>query len=216
MLNTFTGGSDGKYPAGGLIFDTAGNPYGAADRGGSPPNWGLIFKLTPNSDGTWTESVLYRFTGGKDGASNVSGMILDAAGNLYGTTGSGGNLNCDSPYGCGVVFKLDTGGKESVLHTFAGHPAADPSGGLIFDGAGNLYGTAPFGDGGALNGGAVFKLTPSSDGSWAYSVLHAFQGKPALHPSGRLVLDKAGNLYGTTSACASGTGCHGVLFEITP
>ena len=215
-LYSFADGSDGKYPSDGLIFDAAGNIYGVAAGGGPPPNWGLIFKLTPNLDESWTESVLYRFTGGKDGGSPASRMILDAAGNLYGTTGGGGNLNCNRPYGCGVVFKLDTSGKESVLHTFAGHPAADPSGGLIFDGLGNLYGTAYSGDGGAHNGGAVFKLTPSSHGGWAYSVLHAFQGKPALHPTGRLVLDKAGNLYGTTQECGGGMGCYGVVFEITP
>jgi uncharacterized repeat protein (TIGR03803 family) len=206
-------GSDGKTPTGGLIFDAAGNLYGAAVTGGGPPNWGLIFKLTPNLDGSWTESVLYTFTGGKDGAV-PSRLILDLAGNLYGTTFSGGNFNCGRS-GCGVVFKLDTSGKESVLHAFAGHPAAEPYVcGLIFDGAGNLYGTAE--GGGAQNGGAVFKLTPSSDGSWAFSVLHTFQGNPALHPRGGLVIDKAGNLYGTSHDCGSGTGCYGVVFEITP
>ena len=206
-------GSDGKTPLGGLIFDAAGNLYGAAVTGGGPPNWGLIFKLTPNLDGSWTESVLYTFTGGKDGGVAWS-VILDTAGNLYGTTFTGGNLHCDRD-GCGVVFKLDTNGKESVLHAFSGHPAAEPYvGRLIFDGAGNLYGTAE--GGGAHNGGAVFKLTPSSDGSWAFSVLHTFQGNPALHPTGGLVIDKAGNLYGTTNDCGSGTGCYGVVFEITP
>jgi uncharacterized repeat protein (TIGR03803 family) len=97
-----------------------------------------------------------------------------------------------------------------VLHYF--HSLAAPSAGVIFDGAGNLYGSAS--GGGPSDGGAIFKLAPQPDGRWAYSVLRFFFGKPAEIPFGNLVLDKVGNLYGTTLQC--GSGCAGIVFEITP
>jgi uncharacterized repeat protein (TIGR03803 family) len=210
--------ADGEQPSGSesLVFDRAGNLYGTTpEGGGGGPNCsggcGTVYELTPNSDGSWTESVLYRFAGLADGAFPYAGLIFDPAGNLYGATTGGGNHSCD----CGVVFKLtpnsDGRWKESVLHTFKSEPAANPDNGLTFDAAGNLYGSAAFGTPG---GGAVFKLAPKSDGSWAYSVLHAFLGKPALHPVSRPLLDKSGNLYGTTQQC--GSACQGVVFELTP
>jgi uncharacterized repeat protein (TIGR03803 family) len=137
---------------------------------------------------------------------------LDAAGNLYGTAASGGNLNCKSPQGCGVVFKLDTSGKYSVLHTFADHPGATPYVSPILDAAGNLYGTTDAG--GPADAGLVFKMAPTSNGSWAFSVLHVFLSKPGEQPNG-LVLDKAGNLYGTTSNSRA-SGSAGVVYQITP
>jgi uncharacterized repeat protein (TIGR03803 family) len=149
---------DGEIPIAGLTFDQAGNLYGMTDGGGATGG-GTAFKLTPHSDGSWTESVLYRFTG-MDG-SQPNSVILDAAGNLYGTTALGGKLNC-SPIGCGVVFKLAPNSKggwnEIVLHTFADHPGANPNAGLILDPAGNLYGTTE----GDLSTtfGSVFEITP--------------------------------------------------------
>ena len=101
-----------------------------------------------------------------------------------------------------------------VLHRFPGGSDAEPVAGLIFDAAGNLDGTTDLG--GNAGGGTAFRLTPNSNGSWAFSVLHVFQGKPALRPHDNLILDKAGNLFGTTEFCGSGTGCDGVVFEITP
>jgi uncharacterized repeat protein (TIGR03803 family) len=220
VLYKFNGTSDGDEPTAALIFDGAGNLYGTTLGGGNGcPRFGgcgEVFRLTPNSDGSWTESVLHSFTTRRNGNNPQAALIFDLAGNLYSTTIDGGDLtNCTD--GCGTVFKLtpnsDGSWTASVLHKFANHLAADPYAGLIFDPAGNLYGTTL--DGGPVNGGAVFKLAPNADGSWAYSVLHVFLGKPALTPFGGVVLDKVGNLYGTTGQC-SGTGCKGVVYEITP
>jgi len=137
------------------------------------------------------------------------------AGNLYGTTYWGSTTALIFGAGWGTVFKLtqnsDGTWRENVLHNFLDQPAANPFGAVIRDAAGNLYGTT-YGGG----YGTVFKLAPKPGGGWTYSVLHNFQGKPAIYPEAGLVLDKAGNLYGTTVACASGTGCYGVAFEITP
>jgi uncharacterized repeat protein (TIGR03803 family) len=216
VLHKFTGGADGGSPYAGLIFDAAGNLYGTTGQGGSLGG-GTVFKLTPNSDGTWKESVLYTFTGGADGGSTRAGLIFDAAGYLYGTTVFGGKTSPQCPLGCGVVFKLDPTGKESVLHAFAwSHGGIFPQGALIFDRAGNLYSTTSLGGNNNYchhNGcGVVFKLTPKADGSWVYSLLHVFLSKPAWYPDG-LVLDK-GNFYGTAAAC--GGRCRGVVFEVTP
>jgi uncharacterized repeat protein (TIGR03803 family) len=211
VLYSFTGGSDGGYPSGRLSRDAAGNLYGTTGSGGA--GHGVVFELTPNSDGTWTESVLHSFTV-KDGSYPLSGVTLDAAGNLYGTTAAGGIPTCTDFVGggCGVVFKLDTSRNYSVLHKFANHPGANPTVSPILDAAGNLYGTTDAG--GPADAGVVFKMAPTSNGSWAFSVLHVFLGKPAEHPNG-LVLDKAGNLYGTTSSSGA-NGSAGVVYEITP
>jgi uncharacterized repeat protein (TIGR03803 family) len=220
VLYNFTGGADGAAPnSGRLIFDAAGNLYGTtAVRGGKCENCGTVFKLTPNSDGSWTESVLHSFLGGSDGSEPLAGLIFDTAGNLYGTTANGGNLAYCSGFGCGVVFELtpssDGSWTESVLHRFAGHPAANPWAGLIFDSAGTLWGAGL--NGGPTNGGAVFKLTSQPGGSWGYSALHVFLGEPAMNPLGSLVFDIAGKIYGTTVNCGSGKKCAGVVFEITP
>ena len=145
-----------------------------------------------------------------DGANPYAGLVFDAAGNLYGTTQGGGADNLRT------VFKLtpsaDGTWTESVLHTFNGNGPGVPLTGLIFDGAGNLYGTAW--SGGSANAGAAFKLSPNVDGSWAYSLLYVFQGNPALNLVGGLVLGGAGTLYGTTENCNSG--CRGVVYQITP
>jgi hypothetical protein len=173
--------------------------------------------LAPNSDGSWTESVLHKFNN-SDGANPYAGLVFDAAGNLYGTAQGGGELSlCSGGYsGCGVVFKLtpsaDGSWRESVLYRFRGTRASTPLAGLIFDGAGNLYGTAS--SLGSSTGGAVFKLSPNRDGSWKYSLLHVFQDNPALTPYSALVLGSAGTLYGTTANCSSG--CRGVVYQITP
>jgi uncharacterized repeat protein (TIGR03803 family) len=177
----------------------------------------VVFQLTPNSHGNWREKVLRRFTGGKDGAYPQADLIFDAAGNLYGTTDSGGNPNCESRFGCGVVFELtpNTNGswKEKVLHRFAVNGGAYPEGALIFDGAGNLYGTTQVGSTGV--NGLVFKLSPNANGNWTETVLHRFtrltDGKA---PLAGLISDTSGNLYGTTYTC--GRFCSGVVFEVTP
>jgi uncharacterized repeat protein (TIGR03803 family) len=154
-------GSDGKSPYTGLVRDSAGNLYGTTDLGGAS-GLGVVFNLDP----TGTETVLYSFTGGSDGAQPYAGLIRDSTGNLYGTTVTGGK------FGLGVVFKLDPTGTETVLHSFAGLPTdgANPYAGLIRDSAGNFYGTT-YG-GGTSGYGVVFKL----DTTGTYTVLYTFTG----------------------------------------
>jgi uncharacterized repeat protein (TIGR03803 family) len=194
--------SEGGSPRAGLIFDAGGTLYGTT--------LSNVFKLTANGDGSWTESVLHSFNGRGDGEYLDAGLTFDASGNLYGTTAGGGS------HGQGTAFRLapnaDGRWTESLLHSFNGGEPGVPVAGLIFDVAGNLYGTAS--SGGSENGGAAFKLSPNQDGSWTYSKLQVFQGKPALNPSAGLVLGSTGTLYGTTGHCSSG--CQGVVYQITP
>jgi uncharacterized repeat protein (TIGR03803 family) len=213
VLYTFTAGADGGFPRAGLVLDASGSLYGTTEFAGAS-GAGVVFKLTSNGDGTWTESVLHSFTRGADGGFPFAGLTFDAAGNLYGTTVVGG------ANGAGVVFQLapnaDGTWTESVLHSFTGgEDGGNPASGLIFDAAGNLYGTTDAGGCKGVNGGTVFKMSPSSNGTWMFSVLHVFGGFPAILPNA-LVLDGAGNLYGTTSECGKGQSCAGVVYEITP
>ena len=173
-LYEFGGSGDGAAPYAGLIFDNAGNLYGTTVFGGEY-RCGTVFELTPNPDGSWTESVLYSFTGGADGALPFGGLIFDQAGNLYGTAQAGGIGDS------GVVFELTPNGDGSwtdrVLYTFGsvgyGRDGTEPYAGLIFDSAGNLYGTTQksFNNG----PGTVFKLTQfrAEAGPRAYSILFA-------------------------------------------
>jgi uncharacterized repeat protein (TIGR03803 family) len=225
ILHAFKRSSGGQGPEGTLISDAAGNLYGITQVGGLStcstvvgPGCGVVFKLTHNSDGTWTEHLLHRFTGGTDGANPSAGVILDAAGNLYGTTGSGGSSSC----GCGVVFKLmpnsDGTWTEHVLHTFTGGTDGDSPNGVILDAAGNLYGTTTYGgmscsDFGTC--GVVFKLTHKPDGTWTEHVLYQFTGADGLFPSAGVILDAAGNLYGTTYNGGLPCGC-GNVFKLAP
>ena len=213
--------TDGAYPQASLIFGQAGDLYGAT-AGGGHCGKGTVIRLTPNQDGSWTESVLYSFTGGNDGASPwAEPLIFDQSGNLYGVTYQGGNRS-QCTFGCGVVFQVSPkpngSWKEKVLHHFTGgKDGGGPASGLIFDAAGTLYGTTDFG--GAYGKGVVFKLTPNPDGSWNEKVLHHFtRGKDGANPFAGLIFDQAGNLYGTAmkggnlSYC--GDGC-GVVFKLT-
>ncbi|SPF47873.1 conserved exported hypothetical protein [Candidatus Sulfotelmatobacter kueseliae] len=219
ILHVFTG-ADGANPCGGLVLDAAGNLYDTTELGGAN-GMGTVFKLAHNPNGTWTESVLYSFTG--DAYNPVAGVILDAAGNLYGTTLSGG-------MSWGAVFKLahnpDGTWTESGLHSFAGGGDGDgayPESGLVFDGAGNLYGTTVFG--GTTCGwgydnfgcGTLFKLKPNLDGSWTYSVAYSFLGLLSSlfgnYPMSGLIFDCAGNLYGISSG---GEEHYGVVFRLAP
>jgi len=217
ILYDFTGGSDGGQPFGSLVFDTAGNLYGTTGFGGSTNcnlGCGTVFKLTPGSGG-WTESVLYTFTGGSDGRQPSARMVVDNAGNLYGTTVQGGNVGSVCSSGCGTVFKLTNGSSgwsESVVYAFAGGTdGASPYAGLTFDAAGNLYGTTYAG--GKSGYGTIFKLTPGSTG-WTESILHNFSGGyDGRYPYGDLILDGAGNIYGT--AFQGGVG-YGVVYQLQP
>src|SRR5215469_521932 len=204
---------DGIHPTGGLIADSAGNLYGTTSGGGVFFS-GTIFKLTPSG----TENVLYSFAGPPDdGSMPMAGLIADSAGNLYGTTVSGG-ASCPDEEGCGTVYKLTAGGTETVLYSFTGPFSADPGegdganpdGALISDSAGNLYGTTGNGDG----DGIVFKLTPSG----METVLSFFEANPhnnttGSHPFAGLTADSAGSLYGTT--VAGGTSGDGTVFKLT-
>jgi uncharacterized repeat protein (TIGR03803 family) len=217
VLHSFGGRPDGEEPAGNLILDRLGNLYGTTSRGGF--GWGTVFELSPNSDGTWKETLLHSFTGNRDGAepNNGSepegGVVLDAKGSLYGTTSQGG-LN-----GCGVVFKLEKNSDGSwarrILYNFRGSPddGQYPSG-LVRDKKGNLYGVTRVG--GTSNQGTVFQL----DGTGQETILHTFTGGPAdgEYPFAGLTMDAAGSLYGTTTQGGSGAcvgGC-GTVFKITP
>ncbi len=212
VLYRFTGSMDGSGPGwGDLAFDQVGNLYGTTSDGGSNGH-GSVYELTP-SHGSWTETILYSFTGGEDGSQPESGVIFDRAGNLYGTTLFGG------AGAQGTVFQLTPSGAgwtEKVLHSF-GSSESGPYGGLIFDPSGNLYGTTQTGYMGQGNG-TVFMLTLSG-GAWTLTTLYSF---PAgfTYPYARLTMDAAGNLYGTTSYFAgpasyfSGQGSEGSVFKL--
>ena len=212
LVHTFTGPpGDGAFPYGSLTRDSTGNLYGTTSAGGAS-NSGVVFKL----DTTGTETVLYSFKGGADGAFPYGRLLRDSAGSLYGTTPAGGIMsgNC-FPYGCGVVFKVDTTGTETVLYSFTGGATdgAYPYAGLITDSTGNLYGTTYNGGaGGCSNGcGVVFKLAP---GTGVLTLLHSFAGYPTdgAFPYAGLVRDSTGNLYGT--AVYGGASNNGVVFKV--
>ncbi len=203
MLYNFTGSSGGAGPYAGLIRDSKGTLYGTGYYGGTS-DYGVVFKL----DSSGAETVLYNFTEGADGGYPLGALVRDKAGNLYGTASSGGDTACSS--GCGTVFKVDTNGSETVLHSFTGGTTdgCNPIGGLLRDKAGNLYGTTN--SCGASNYGTVFKV----DTSGSETVLHSFTGSDGAYPylTG-LLMDKKGNLYGVTEN--GGTSFAGVLYELS-
>jgi uncharacterized repeat protein (TIGR03803 family) len=210
VLYAFQGAGDGAAPYDGLALDAAGNLYGTAYTGGASAD-GVIFKLSPGSSG-WTESVLHTFKGASDGKYPYGDLILDATGNLYGTAFQAGA-------GYGVVFELmlNTSGHwtEKVLHSFENAPAGNPVAGLVMDATGNLYGTTMLGVTQTSCGGGcgtLFKLSPATTG-WTYKVVHQFgKGTDGFHPTGDLILDASGNMYGTTQA--GGPQGSGMVFEI--
>jgi uncharacterized repeat protein (TIGR03803 family) len=232
LLHSFSGSYNdinGAWAEGGVTLDSAGNLYGAtpfggtacseAGSGGENVGCGVVFKLTHNSNGSFTYSVIHHFDV-SDGFAPTEPPVFDKAGNLYGVTSFGGSSTTCGGNGCGVVYKLtpSSGGvwTETVLHTFEGPDGSSPVGGLTFDAAGNLYGAATLGAGSGCFGigcGAVFKLTPNSDQTWTESILYAFTGGDGSNPKGGLVFDAQGNLYG---AAGGGTGNQGVIFQLTP
>ncbi len=184
QLYVFTGSTDGAYPTEGLIADSAGNLYGATTVGGdancplvtparpaghaakkpwgipnmeqSPPGCGVVFKVNA---ATGSETVLYTFTGGSDGGFPLGGVVLDSAGNVYGTTSQGGDTSCGLDLGCGTVFEITASGQFRILHTFGGIDGDSPGwGSLMIDKSGNLYGTTVAG--GSANNGVIFRITP--------------------------------------------------------
>jgi uncharacterized repeat protein (TIGR03803 family) len=226
VLWSFGNGTDGSAPSAGLIADKNGNLYGTTYQGGAN-GAGTVFELTP-SGGGWSESLLWSFGSGADGQNPYAGLIMDKSGNLYGTTGTGG------VYSGGTVFELTpptpSGGtwSESILWNFGNvNDGVQPYAGLIMDESGNLYGTT--GAGGVYGGGTVFELTPINGGTWSESILWNFNDNDAsgtgpYQPQGGLIMDKSGNLYGTTYqgspfCVPSGideTVCGGTVFELSP
>jgi len=200
VLYNFAGSSDGGDPFASLIRDAAGNLYSTVDYGGTSFA-GAVFKVAPNG----TETVLYSFSGGSDGAYPFSPVVRDGAGNLYGTTSMGGSANA------GVVFKVDANGTETVLHSFTGgQDGVTPIGGLLRDKAGNLYGTTS--QGGTSNDGVLFKITPRGK----EIILHTFTGstKDGKYPSyTSLLSDAQGNLYGVTEEGGAADG--GILYKLS-
>ncbi|MGD0213468.1 MAG: choice-of-anchor tandem repeat GloVer-containing protein [Terriglobales bacterium] len=259
-LYGFKGGSDGAYPLSPLTFDNAGNLYGMTNGGAfyGQPGYGTVFELSPNGSGGWNESVLYNFCSAPncaDGATpTFSSLVFNSQGNLYGTASAGG------AYGYGVVFELSPSGSnwtETVLYSFANDgDGAYPQNGVIFDHAGNLYGTTcNCGSGGNGNGGVfelspsaggwteqliypvdatasyagltidtegnifgttlstVFELSPNGNGGWTPAVIHTFDGpNDGDDAQGTPAFDHDGNLYGTTTSGANG---NGTVYKLT-
>ncbi len=211
-LYTFQGGSDGAVPQAGLTRGSDGNFYGTTSEGGVncdgiSTGCGTVFKVTPRGD----ESVLYAFHGESDGYAPDAGLIVDKAGNFYGTTNSGSSCPSNPTFGCGTVFKVSPSGNETVLYSFQGGADGEhPVGGVVLDKAGNLYGTTYYGGGTHCKGsgcGTVFKLAP--DGT--ETVLCAFYGKRGQYPEASLLL-KDKKIYGT--ATQGGSANDGVVFSL--
>jgi uncharacterized repeat protein (TIGR03803 family) len=199
ILHAFTNGSDGGYPRAGVILDNGGNIYGVA--GGGSGTFGNVFKITTNGK----FKVLTTFHGGADGGGPY-GRLLKIGSAVYGTTNYGG------ANGYGTVFSVTTAGSETVLHSFTKTDGANPNAGLISDKKHNLYGTTEYGGGGSCNCGTAYKLAPNGQ----ETVLHSFAGgdDDGAYPLGVLLLDKGGNLYGTTYEGFIENG--GGMFIITP
>jgi uncharacterized repeat protein (TIGR03803 family) len=217
-LYTFRGGSDGSYPGAPVVIGLDGRLYGTTSLGGNPGcpaglGCGTVYQLQPparpcqSAVCPWTKTVLYHFTGGLDGANPAYGqLVYDHSGNIYGTTGGGGDL------GSGVVYELTHSGggwQESVLHSFDGMgDGLEPQSGVVFDSQANLYGTTV--GGGAQSNGTVYELTPSGPG-WVISKQHdiANEGKS---PYAGVILDQLGNVYGATLFGGPGNG--GTIFQL--
>jgi uncharacterized repeat protein (TIGR03803 family) len=211
---------NGDDPIGSLISDAVGNLYGVTQFGGNLPplcpggaGCGIAYELTPHSDGGWTEKVLHLFASSKDdGQLPQAGLVMDSSGNLYGTTMQGGK------HQAGTIFQLspaeDGEWQERILYDFSNpNDGGAPAAALLFDGFGNLYGTAAGGQG-SCDRGVVFKLAPPGPtATWRYRVLHRFCGGDGELPSA-LALDDKGNLYGTSGG--GGLYLYGTAFELVP
>jgi len=207
LVHSFSGTPDGEDPEAGLIIDNAGNVYGTTVYGGTAGGFGTVFKVNHNSGAL---TLLHSFAGTPDGENPYAGLAVDSAGNGYGTTKYGGTAG-----GYGTVFKIDRTGKFSLLHSFAGNPdGVNPMGPVTVDRHGNVYGTTYYG--GMYGYGSVFKI----DTTGTLTILHNFDYAPdGANPTGGLLLDSAGNLYGTTGQGGDPDcgffGC-GTVFKITP
>src|SRR5271165_574575 len=214
VLHYFTGGSDGANPIAGLTMDSQGILYGTASAGGAK-SFGTVYRLVP-SGSSWAFSLLYTFQGQTDGSAPYARVGFGPDGNLYGATHSGGGgPGCKDRHGCGTVFQVKPrpGTEEIEVYRFGTDDGSNPAyGDLVFDQAGNLYGTTR--NGGANLQGAVYELAPNGV-NWTETVVYSFAGTPdGASPLNGPIFDHAGNLYGTTSA--GGTGGWGTVYELKP
>jgi uncharacterized repeat protein (TIGR03803 family) len=233
ILHSFQGGSDGALPVGIPAFDASGDLFGATIAGGGDGchnnpdvGCGTVFELSPLAGG-WVETIAYAFQGKSDGAAPYDGVILDAAGNLYGTAAGGGIYGlgaCDNSGrgGCGVVFELTLGADEawteSILHSFHRQQSgsldgANPYAGLVFDASGNLYSTATFG--GKFGQGTAFRLIPAGPGKWVEQQYSFQDAATGYEPNTTVTLDSAGNAYGVSELGGNQT-LGGLVYEIVP
>jgi uncharacterized repeat protein (TIGR03803 family) len=221
VLHDFSG-PDGGTPTIGLTMDAAGNFYGTTSEGGTYRQ-GIVFKLTHHNLG-WVLTPLYEFRGGADGGQPQSRVVFGPDGRLYGTTTAGGEGGSGTvysltppPHACG---SLSCPWQETVIHSFMNVDGINPEyGDLVFDSAGNIYGTTKAGGsyfqgGFDIGYGTVYELSPSN-GGWTQTVLYSFSdGDDGASPYSGVVFDQAGNLYGTTSA--GGANNSGTIYELSP
>lgn len=226
VLHSFPGGTGGNQPATGLAMDSLGNLYGTTEFGGNTAcagGCGTVFELIPGSNGRWTWKGLHNFTGSTGGASPLGRLILDASGNVYGTTYSGNNCSA----ACGTVFELihnanGTWTYKGIYQFSHIQNGSNPAAGLTFDSLGNLYGTTEFGGvfdcASRTTCGTVFELMPGLNGHWTFQQLFAFTNLTGAYPTSELIFDSSGNLYGTTSIGGLGSGSNlpGNVFELMP
>jgi len=224
ILHSFPAKSgDGCTPVGGVILDGAGNLYGTA-AGCGAHGLGVAYALSAGTGGNWTETILHSFAGKskKDGSTPYSSLLMDASGQLYGTSYTGGTGSCNNnglPKGCGTVFELNPvqggGWKESVLYNFAGSASdgANPAAGVNRDAGGNLFGVTKLG---GPYQGTLYELTHDGKGAWTETVLHHFPtgNNDGTYPVGVPAIDSDGNLFGTTSV--GGKLELGALWEASP
>jgi uncharacterized repeat protein (TIGR03803 family) len=213
VLHTFTGKSDGMTPFAGLTADGQGNFYGTTYEGGGkscyPNGCGTVYRIA--ADGSFMS--LYAFKGGTDGAYPHAGLTLGPDGALYGVTQGGRNLDACLQVGCGTLFRLKSDGTKTTLYKFKGGTGdgEEPNGAVVFDRKGNLYGTTWFGGDIGSGYGTIYKLSPEGQ----ETMLYAFKddGHDGMEPMGKLAVDKAGNLYGTTRV--GGSAGAGTVFKLT-
>jgi uncharacterized repeat protein (TIGR03803 family) len=207
--------ADGDSPYAALIFDKTGDLCGTTFYGGAYGG-GSAFRLRRGSGGEWKERVLHSFCSAgfplcEDGLHPDAGVVLSGSGRLYGTTTQGGGNMCGEAT-CGTVYELTptrNGWGDTVMYAFPDPGSGSfPTGGVVIDKAGSLYGTAGGGSSSCSGGcGVVYRLSPTATGNWKYTVLHEFTGQDGFYPAGGVVLDSKGNVYGTA---------YNTVFEITP